>query len=821
MLYLVVFFCYLSTVIADTCSIEVIFYYLIIYTDSHYQINDKNSINVHLICHTHDDLGWLKTVDQYYWGSLNFIYSVGVQYIINTVIAELQRNSMRRFSWAETGFLWRWMDTHNEEEKKILANLIQNGQMEIIGGGWVQNDEGAAHYIDIIDQMTLGLRKLNDTFGRCAVPKIAWQIDPFGHSREMANIFAMMKYEALFFSRYHYLEKEKRMEEQSLEMIWNASDDLGTSIFTGTFYADSYGPPPGFCFDTMCKDEPIMDYKDMDGYNVDDKVDLFISYVKKQAATQQTNHVMLLMGSDFQYSNANTWYTNLDKLIEHENQTKVYVMYSTPACYYEAVKEASPKLLRKTDDFFPYASKEHSYWAGYFTSRPTLKGFIRQSTAFLQLAKQFDAMAESSETRDADLEVFKKALALLQHHDAVTGTAKQAVTDNYVKKLSQGWDKGQDFQIIELSFNGNGQLSSCRNLRTGLEMSLKQQFFYYEGAGSWTPMSSQPSGAYIFRPANQEPSALPSEVFLQIEKGSLVTEIRQIFSTWVSQVIRLYKDKEYVEFEWTVGPIPKEQIRPVSKEVITRYTTDIRSGGTFYTDSNGRQMIKRKRNFAPSYQYENAEPVSANYYPVNTRISIKDDTKQLTILTDRSEGGTSLRDGEIEIMLHRRTLYDDGYGVGEALDEPGTTPGGLVAKGKHWFIMSAPSEAAFLHRPLAYELLYQPILTFSSSNVENTNILAEFSGLAKMLPPQIHLLTLEKWKNGDLLLRLEHIYQKDEHPELSKPATNLFSTFNITSASELTLGANINSDKNEEESNQNRSTRFLSNKQTSNTTSFI
>ena len=26
-------------------------------------------LNVHLICHSHDDVGWLKTVDQYYYGS--------------------------------------------------------------------------------------------------------------------------------------------------------------------------------------------------------------------------------------------------------------------------------------------------------------------------------------------------------------------------------------------------------------------------------------------------------------------------------------------------------------------------------------------------------------------------------------------------------------------------------------------------------------------------------------------------------------------------------------------------------------------------------
>ena len=40
------------------------------------------------------------------------------------------------------------------------------------------------------------------------------------------------------------------------------------------------------------------------------------------------------------------------------------------------------------DDFFPYADGPHQFWTGYFTSRPTLKRYIRDTSAFFQATGQ-------------------------------------------------------------------------------------------------------------------------------------------------------------------------------------------------------------------------------------------------------------------------------------------------------------------------------------------------------------------------------------------------------------------------------------------------
>lgn len=66
------------------------------------------------------------------------------------------------------------------------------GRLEFAGGGWCMSDEAAAHYSPAIEQLALGRRFLRREFGACGTPRVAWQIDPFGHSRQLAAIFAQV-----------------------------------------------------------------------------------------------------------------------------------------------------------------------------------------------------------------------------------------------------------------------------------------------------------------------------------------------------------------------------------------------------------------------------------------------------------------------------------------------------------------------------------------------------------------------------------------------------------------------------------------------------
>ena len=64
----------------------------------------------------------------------------------------------RRFIYVESAFFWRWWGEQSEGMKTTVRDLVDSGRLEFIGGGWSMNDEAAAHYTAIIDNMAFGLK---------------------------------------------------------------------------------------------------------------------------------------------------------------------------------------------------------------------------------------------------------------------------------------------------------------------------------------------------------------------------------------------------------------------------------------------------------------------------------------------------------------------------------------------------------------------------------------------------------------------------------------------------------------------------------------
>ncbi|XP_076889714.1 putative alpha-mannosidase At5g13980 [Bidens hawaiensis] len=239
----------------------------------------------------------------------------------------------------------------------------------------------------------------------------------------------------------------------------------------------------------------------------------------------------------------------------------------------------------------------------------------------------------------------------------------------------------------------------------------------------------------------------------------------------------------------------------VGKEITTKITTTIKSNKTFYSDSNGRDFTKRIRDYRADWDLEVNEPIAGNYYPINLGIYIKDKISELSVLVDRSVGGSSIVDGQLELMLHRRLLYDDGKGVAEALDETvcvGAECRGLAVQGKYYIRMDPLGEGAKWRRSYGQEI-YSPLLlafTEQDGNKGASFQVSKFSGMDfnYSLPDNAALLTLQDLEDGKILLRLAHLYEIGEDKDLSV-ITNvelkkLLAKRKITKVSEMSLSAN-------------------------------
>ncbi|GJY15527.1 glycosyl hydrolase family 38 protein [Tanacetum coccineum] len=883
---------------------------------------EPNKINVHLVPHSHDDVGWLKTVDQYYAGANNSIRGACVQNVLDSVISALIDDKNRKFIYVEIAFFERWWNQQSKVLKEKVKELVNTGQLEFINGGMCMHDEATPHYIDLIDQTTLGHMFIQREFGQ--KPRVGWQIDPFGHSAVQAYLLgAEVGFDSLFFARMDYQDREKRKNEKTLEFIWQGSKSLGSSsqIFTGIF-PRHYDPPDGFTFEINDVSDPIQDDELLFDYNVQERVNDFV-----EAAMAQDG--------------------------------RVNALYSTPSIYTDAKNAANETWPLKTDDFFPYADKANTYWTGYFTSRPTFKGYVRSMSSYYLAARQLEFYIGRNGS-GPNTDALANALAIAQHHDAVSGTQRQHVAADYALRISKGYAEAEKIVTSSLAFltssgssdnyektagmlqqcpllnisycppseavlaegkslvvvvynslgwkreevvripvsthelivldssgkeiksqllpifnaslntrnyhvkaylgkspsstpqywlgftasvpplgfstyviskaehkdrsstmstvwtsdstgdetavvgGGNlklhyatdeGKLTRYINNRNLVEESMEHSYSYYSGHNN----TDQASGAYIFRPNGTFPIKSEGQKAFTIIRGPLMDEVHQPINSWINQVTRVYKDKEHAEVEFTIGPIPVDD--GVGKEITTQITTGFKTKKTFYTDSNGRDFIKRVLDFRTDWDLEVNEPVAGNYYPINLGAYVEDGSKELSVLVDRAVGGSSLVDGQIELMLHRRLLFDDAKGVGEVLNETICVVDdckGLVVQGKFYIRIDPIGDGAKWRRTFGQEI-YSPLLLafaeqdgndWTNSHVSSFSMIDE----SYSLPNNTAIITLQELGSGKVLLRLAHLYEVGEDKDYSVMANvelkKLFPNRKISKVTEMNLSGN-------------------------------
>ncbi|KAJ8920908.1 hypothetical protein NQ315_015701 [Exocentrus adspersus] len=331
---------------------------------------------------------------------------------------------------------------------------------------------------------------------------------------------------------------------------------------------------------------------------------------------------------------------------------------------------------------------------------------------------------------------------------------------------------------LKLLFNGNtGFMKSVTRKHKPKVMQCGIQFAAYRSAQFH-------SGAYLFMPDPNERD-YEKDVLQQykdqktiiITTGPVSTELSVIYGPFLMHTVTIYLVENsslanaiFIENDVDFENSPKNR----ETELFMRIISDVQNGEPpeFYSDLNGFNMQRRVK--------VERIGLEGNYFPITSMAYIQDDNVRLSLLTGHAQGAASWQPGFLEVMLDRRTLYDDSRGMGEGLVDNRKTVT------KYWLLIedvshsksesvvqqkrfensddtfekgdvvrsfniptepAEPTRQESFSRPSLYanhlsNLLNYPAGIFIVDPEHRANVNKSFNLLNKQLPCDVHLLTL-------------------------------------------------------------------------------
>ena len=408
----------------------------------HSSLIKTDQVLVHLIPHSHMDIAWLRTFDEYYTENVKSIY--------DSVFQELINDPNKKFVIVEIAFFSRWWLDLSFKRHNLFKKLFHNGQIEFLNGGWVMNDEATSYYEDIIDQLTLGHQFLKEILNITA--KVGWQIDTFGHSSTQASIFSDMGFNGVFLGRIDHDDKNNRLAKKQMEFYWKPSKNKKGLFAAVTYF--QYKAPKEICHDSSCSLDVKYDDNEIDQENIKS----LVTYFHNMALHYKQNILLHTLGDDFAFHDALKYFSIADKLINTVNKHPewgVKIIYSTPSEYLKSIEKAKNKYEVKHDDFFPYSDYKDGYWSGFYVSRASLKLFAIECGRFLQSVRTLFTLSQligdykdMREEMGKNIFELEKKVAMVQHHDAITGTSPQRISDNFILMLSNSLSRVKKVNFI-------------------------------------------------------------------------------------------------------------------------------------------------------------------------------------------------------------------------------------------------------------------------------------------------------------------------------------------------------------------------------------
>ena len=132
--------------------------------------------------------------------------------------------------------LYRWIEEYDPELFSRIQKLVAVGKWNIIGGWHLQPDCNMPCGEAMVRQIFSGRQYFKEKFG--VTPTVAFNADPFGHSRGLVQIMAKSGYEGYLFMR----PWPEFQELPGSDFRWVGYD--GSSVI-GIRMEDGYSSPKG------------------------------------------------------------------------------------------------------------------------------------------------------------------------------------------------------------------------------------------------------------------------------------------------------------------------------------------------------------------------------------------------------------------------------------------------------------------------------------------------------------------------------------------------------------------------------------------------